>query len=349
MKTHRHRAIPALIILLLATLPAAATALAGTRGEQPVATAPRFAFHSDFATNLNDALIAGGVARNFTRPGRFDSGPDKACFDELPASVRAGWSTAVAYYAEIVSPTDWNDRAQYLLRMDLAGLDEQIDEDGDRRFTRMLERVRAVAAPAYEACVWPGRDAENREWIDQITTKLAEHGDEIAARLQQHYRSPWPDTPIRIDVVETVNWSGANSSFPDGTGGHLLVSTSYEGDEALEIVFHEASHGFMLRGKPVPVAMAEAAEELGVPPPDDLWHVTLFHVTGETVRRVLGEAGAEGYRPMLLQIYERSDWVRYRDAIESVLPAYLDGETELPEAMLDLVRTASADADEEAG
>lgn len=349
MNIHRHRAIPVLVILLLASPPAAATALAGPQGELPVATTSRFAFHSDFATNLNDALIAGGVARNFTRPGRFDSGPGQACFEELPASVRAGWNAAVAYYAEIVSPTDWNDRAQYVLRMDLAGLDEQVDEDEDRRFTRLLENVRAVAAPAYAACVWPERAAENRAWIDEITTKLAGHGDEIAARLQQYYRSPWPDTPIRIDVVETVNWAGANSTFPDGTGGHLLVSTSYAGDEALEIVFHEASHGFMLRGKPVPVAMGAAAAELGVPPPDDLWHVTLFHVTGETVRRVLGEAGVEGYRPMLLEIYERSDWVRYRDAIESVLPAYLDGEMELPEAMLDLVRAASADADDEAG
>ena len=50
---------------------------------------------------------------------------------------------------------------------------------------------------------------------------------------------------VRVDVVETVSWAGADSVGLRPPGLHILVSSSNSANQdraALEIVFHEASH-----------------------------------------------------------------------------------------------------------
>jgi hypothetical protein len=103
-----------------------------------------------------------------------------------------------------------------------------------------------------------------------------------------------------------------------------------------------------LRGDPLMQALADAAAAAGVTSTGDLWHVALFHTTGETVRRVLAEAGEPDYTPMLNGIFERGAWLRYREAVESVWPAFLDGKRTLPEAAAALVEAyAESDASDE--
>jgi hypothetical protein len=324
------------------------TAFADAEERVPVTTTPHFAFHSDFATNLNDALIAAGVARKRGEPELFHSGAEEPCFGELPPSVRSAWDRAVDYYAEIVSPAGSFARQQYLLRLDLAGYEEQIDDDDARRYVGIARAFRAAASPAYEMCRWASQDAENRRWIEELKPRLAAHEATIARRLQDLYQKRWDGLPIQVDVVETVSWSGANSVFPPPAGGHLLISTSYEGPAALEIVFHEASHGLALRGDPLMQALADAAAARDLPSTGDLWHVALFHTTGEVVRRALAQAGEPDYTPMLNGIFERVAWLRYREAVESVWPAFLDGQRTLPEAAAALVEAyAESDVSDE--
>ena len=54
-----------LILVLLAPL----TLLASDVDSSVVATTPHFAFYSDFATNVHDALIVAGADRNKNKPG----------------------------------------------------------------------------------------------------------------------------------------------------------------------------------------------------------------------------------------------------------------------------------------
>jgi hypothetical protein len=306
----------------------------------PVATTPHFAFYSDFATNLNDALIAAGLARKRAEPELFHAGAEVACFGELPPSARAGWERAVDYYAEIISPGRFDDRPQFLVRMHLAGFDEETrDDPGAGQFNDLAGAFLAAATPAYEACRWPAQDAANRRWVEELIPRLAAHEPKIAPRLEELYQRPWTGLPIRFDVVETVDWSGANTIIRSPTGGHTLISTSNQGLTALEVVFHEASHLLMDRGDPLQKALAEAAKEHGVALPRDLWHLVLFYTTGETVRQALGQAGEPGYTPMLVEIFSRSKaWARYREALESTWPAYLDGKRTLSEAAGDLIQ-----------
>ena len=61
------------------------------RPERPraVFTTSHFAFFSDPAVNLNDALIAAGRGRRARSQELFQTGPEKACFDRLTAAERA--------------------------------------------------------------------------------------------------------------------------------------------------------------------------------------------------------------------------------------------------------------------
>lgn len=328
------------IALALGILLSAPSASLGADAERaPVATTPHFAFYSDFATNLNDALIVAGSARSRGEPELFRAGEEESCFGELAPSARAGWNRAVDYYAEIVSPADWSDRPQHLLRMDLASLVET-EDDRARQFLDIAHGFLAATTPAYEACRWVAQDAENRRWVDRLKPRLAAHGSAIARRLEQLYQTPLHGLPIRVDVVSAAPPVGANTYILN-PGGHVLISSSIEEKDALETVYHEASHTLMAswRGDPLPLALEQAAKELDVRLPRDLWHVVLFYTTGEAVRRTLEAAGEPGYTPYVYahELWN-GRWGRYREAIEKVWPAYVDGEHSLSEAALDLLR-----------
>ena len=79
----------------------------------------------------------------------------------------------------------------------------------------------------------------------------------------------------------------------------------------------------------------QAADAQGVELPRDLWHGVLFYTTGETVRRVLEEAGEPGYEPMM---FSADIFGRFHEALREAWPAYLDGERTLQEAARDLIR-----------
>ena len=142
--------------------------LGQTPERTPVATTPRFAFYSDFDTNLNDALIAAGVARKGVKPELFHSGDEVSCFGKLPQSALAAWDGAVDYYAKLISPADWSDRQQYLLRVQLAGFDEELKDAGARQFVEIARSFRAAATQAYKACRWAAQDEKNRRWIEEL-------------------------------------------------------------------------------------------------------------------------------------------------------------------------------------
>lgn len=337
-----------LVLWIVLSLCAPGRSFAAAAPRTPVATTPHFAFHSDFAMNLNDALMAAGEARNDGEPGLFEQGAEAACFDALPAAQRAGWARAVDYYAEIVSPNGSFSRERLLPRYELAGLGEEPESPEDRRFVEVTGGLRTAAAPAYGACRWNAQDAENRRWIEELTGRLAEHEQGIAERLEALYGTSWDALPIPVDVVETVSWSGANTL---NDPSHILISTGYEGRSALEAIFHEASHQLIGFDAPIRRALMEAADRLDVTLEGrrwrDTWHSVQFYLTGEVVRRSLAESrdraktralddpNEPAYSPLL---YTGDIYGRYHDLLERVWTAYVDGERPLSNAATEYVR-----------
>jgi hypothetical protein len=323
------------LFLALGALVAALPLAAAER--TPILTTPHFAFHSDFETNLNDALLAAGTARRFGKAELFRAGEEVACFEKLSPSAKAGWEGAVEYYEKIVVPAQFNQSPQYPIRLQLAGLLDAKTGEGTEEMLGIAAGFRAAAAPAYRACRWSAQDVENRHWVAALEPRLTKYEAKIAARLEQLYHKPFGGLPIQVDVVKTVSWSGANSVLLSPAGGHLLVSTDYHDESALEVVFHESSHVLMVRADPVWKALDDAARAASVEPFRDLWHVVLFYTTGETVRRVLADGGVASYEPMLYGIFARGAWVEYREPVERAWRPYLDEKRSLSEAASDLI------------
>jgi len=332
----------AVVLTLAATLFAESDGLAQAPDRAAVATTPHFGFYSDFATNLNDAVIATGVARRAKKAELFQSGAEQTCFDGLPAAERAAWNRAVDYYAEIVSPAQFTAPLQVIPRLDLAGMvkKEDLTEAAERRFLDITSGFRAAAAPAYERCRWSSQDAANRRWIEGLLPVLAIHAAAIAQRLPQLYGTPWAGMPFRVDVVETVSFAGADSiNLRDPSRLHILVSSSSpanQGRGGLEIVFHEASHFLTGTNSPLRAALAAAARDAGGILRGDLAHPVQFYMTGETVRRVLDKPGELPYTPVLFALSLFG--AEFRDAVQKTWPAYMDGKRTLREAAADLIR-----------
>ncbi len=309
----------------------------------PVATTRHFVFYSDFEPNLNDALIEAGVARRFRKPELFKAGPETGCFAKLPEPVRAGWDGAADFYARIVSPSGSNSTQRFLIRAQIAGFDDELRDDADRQLAAIARGFRAAAGPAYRACRWAAQDEANRRWIEELKPRLIADEGKIGPRLEALYGREWAAEPIPVDVVQTVDFSGANTILRDPGRGHVLISIENPQRAAVEVVFHEASHILMGGGAPVRQALDDAARAAGYPLPGDLWHVVLFYTTGEVVRGILDEGHAPAYTPMLYEIYDRGTWGEYRQPLESAWKPYVDGTRTLPEAaaaLIDAIRTS---------
>ena len=239
---------------ILLSLPSVGLGEASQR--TPILTTRQFAIYSDFDTNLNDALIAAGLARHVNQPELFHAGEEAPCFEKLPLSVQAAWDGAVGYFGQVISPAGWDSHQQLLLRWQLAGFDaEWRSAAADTEFVETVRSFRAAAKPAYQACRWTAQHENNLRWIEDLNPRLAADEQRIAARIEQLYQKQWKRLPILVDVVETVNWSGANTAWSNAGQGDILISNSPQGAAGLETLFHESSHILMGRGDPVRQAL----------------------------------------------------------------------------------------------
>lgn len=304
---------------LLTPRPAAAEPQAGA-----VLTTPQFAFYSDLRVNLHDTLLLANRADGLL------TDEEQACIEGLAPSAAAGWRATRTYYQNIVAPHQWRDRQQFLLRLALQG---RGDPDGDdQQYIDIVAGLLAAATPAYRACLWPAHNQRNRQWVAGLAASLENHESAIASRLESLYAVPWHGLPLRVDVVPNAPPRGANSIVLSPRGGHIYVSSRIPAHQALEIVFHEASHTVTApwRPDPLPAALEAAAGKLDTTVPRDLWHVVLFYVTGSVLRDQLTLTGNVSYT---MYMEERQlwngRWAPYRHAIEAVVPRYLDGSLSL--------------------
>lgn len=327
---------------LAALLLVPAVAIAQAPNGEPVTTTAHFAFYSDFATNLNDALTATGAARRAKQPELFRAAPEQICFDQLPASERAAWNRAVDYYAEIVAVVRYTERERLLLRLALAGIasDEDWSSDDDRRHVTIGRGFLNAAAPAYGRCRWTEQDARNREWIAAAESLLAQHEQALGDRLVELYEKPWAGLPFRVDIVETVGSDGASAVNLVPPGLHILVSSGARANRnhaAVEVLFHEAAHFLANRDSPLQRALDDATLEHGTNYRGDLTHAAIFYITGEAVRRSFAAAGVRDYTPY---IYAQNLYTaEFRDRLERAWQSYVGGRGTLASATDSFVRS----------
>jgi hypothetical protein len=296
-----------------------------------VASAAPFEFHSNFWINLHHFLYQQAMEES---RGRAKPEGD------------AAWNDAVQFYKTNVIGRDLLfDRGMNRIDTALASADSPLRDD-TAALDKNLRTILNAAAPIYRARWWPAHDRANRFWI-RATVPLV---DELSARLTQQiataYEVQWPAAPVRVDVAVYANWAGA---YTWGTNPiHTLASSTnagYQGFAALEMLFHEASHGLV--GEPggrLVDAIARECKAADIPVPDDLLHVFIFYTAGELARRDLAEYGVTGYEPYASKngLYARAGWTRYEEALDLFWKPHLDGALSLDEAVGKVVQALAA-------
>jgi hypothetical protein len=188
----------------------------------------------------------------------------------------------------------------------------------------------ATFAPYYRG-QWPADDARNKAWIASVEPLVTKWAPEIAEELAKRFDTRWPAETIRVEVTQYAGFGGAETTSPPILTTISSEDAGYTGPAALEMLFHEASHGidgnlmhdleaaFIAKGKRLP---------------DWLEHAIIFYTAGELVRRRLGPS----YVPYA---HAQGVWKRGLMKTEAVLRVHwqkwLDGEIDLPTTLSRLV------------
>lgn len=354
----------AFALALLAPALGGAQQSASTYGPLPV-----FEFHSGFWINLHHTLYYEARQRTnpdapAQRPGAFpQAGPKTMRSIQLTPAEQSAWNAAVSYYAANYANKD------LLFNTDLVLLKNQLEdfEDCDElsgtkkkscdaglppTITRILESAGAV----YRAHLWADHDRANRRWIAGVAPLVEEQGVGISQRLADIYQTKWPTEKIRVDVSAFANWAGAYTTLDPLRVTISSTDPRNQGDEALEVVFHEASHGI---AEPVQSAIRRECRQRDKAIPRDLWHALIFYTTGEVIRPLLsashaasagklsvGASAADGvpsqdkeaYVPYAIRegLYQRG-WRDYYQLLSNFWQPYLDSKVTFDDAIAHMV------------
>lgn len=321
---------------------------------------PVFELHSGFWINLHHALYHEAKLRTASAQpdkGARTSGPTlNTAPDAKPAltsSEQHIWDDAVAYYVANYASKDLLFSTELIQLKDQLGDFEDCDELSGRKrkfcdagLPAKLTQVLESAAAVYRAHLWPEHDRANRRWIMRVAPLVREQGVGLSERLADIYQARWPHEKIRVDLTGYANWSGAYTTADPLRVTISSLDSRNQGAAALEVLFHEGSHGIAER---VQAAIIRECHQRDKAIPRDLWHALVFYTTGEVLRPVLGSPDASagdqdgsvpggGYTPYALRegLYQRG-WNDYFKLLQRFWQPYLDGHASFDDAIARMV------------
>jgi len=366
-------------ILLLAAIAFFARPLAAaSQVDSGYGPLPVFELHSGFWINLHHTLYQEArQRRNAVAPGA-DSKSTKSARPTLQIAPGAkvalsgaeqrAWDEAVSYYAANYADKDLLFGTELILLKNQLGDFETCDElsgikkkSCDAGLPPALTRILEAAAPVYRAHRWPADDRANRAWIKKVAPLVREQGVGLSHRLADIYQTRWPTEKIRVDVARYANWAGAYTTLDPLRVTIASTDPRNQGAAALEVLFHEASHGI---ATPVEQAIVRECRQREKPIPRDLWHALIFYTTGEVIKPVMdaqadlpkddapaggsggngmpdtGSRGSQGgeYTPYAKRerLYDRG-WESYLKLLTQYWQPYLEGRATFDDAIAHMV------------
>ena len=343
-------------------LPDCIAAGAQSYAENPL---PVFELHSGFWINLHHTLYYEARQRktflsrdaNATKPAA-PAAKKVLAGKGLTEAEQKAWDDAVAYYMLNYADKDLLFTTELIQLKDQLGDFEDCDELSGRKrkfcdagLPANLTQVLEAVAPVYRKYLWPEHDRANRRWILQVAPLVREQGVGLSERLADIYQTRWPQGKIRVDVVAYANWAGAYTTVDPLRVTIASLDTRNQGPQALEVLFHEGSHGI---AEPVQRAIVRECRQRDKPIPRDLWHALVFYTTGEVIRTVLtspsanssasrgdkgnGGPAATGYDTYAFRegLYQRG-WKNYLELLQRFWQPYLDGKATFDDAIARMV------------
>ena len=267
-----------------------------------------FEFHSGFWINLHQFLIHQATAA--------DAAP----------SDPPEWRDAVSAYHRLIARQDLMDPAGQAMnnRLAEAGSVADLPSDGlDPEVRAVLSR----AAPVYRSHWWPEHNRSDLAWIDAIRPLLAKYGASMSKDIAAAYQAPWPAAPIRVDVAA---FAGPHGAYTTLEPTHITISSTdkgYQGDAALEMLFHESSHSL---DEKLRAALEKERLARGlVFKRRGFSHAVLFYIAGEITRRYLPGYEMYGIRNRIFA----DGWPESLPVLEKDWKPYLDGRRDLASAV----------------
>lgn len=283
--------------------------------------APLFEFHSDPWANLHQRLVAEATAKKFWH----------VPVPIPPLSTAPEWSAAVTGYKELFDGGK-NVFDTPLARMNitfaLAGSSPTLPEANmDPAFAKLI----APAFPEYMRAQWATDDARNRKWIASVEPLVAKYAADMAAEYEKRFEITWPTRPIRVEVTQFAGFGGAYTVDDPIFTVMSSEDPGYAAPSALEMLFHEASHG-LIYILDHDLQMAFVAK--GKREPQSLDHAIIFYTAGELARRRLGP----GYVPYAYRegVWKRG-WEKLEAAVRTHWQPWLDDQIDLQTAIARLV------------
>jgi hypothetical protein len=308
--------------------------------DSSVAPLPVFEFHSGFWLNLHHTLYY--QMRQQRAPGT----TPVVLMNNLSPAEQKAWDSALAYYKETYESKDLlfslemilikNQLGDFETCDDLAGLKKKTCDAG---LPKKLTDALMAAAPVYRAHLWQEHDRTNRRWIAAVAPLVRRSGVTLSHRLAEIYQTDWPKERIRVDVSVYANSSGAYTTLDPLRVTLASTDARNQGPEALEVLFHESSHGI---SDNVQNAIMRECRQRDKPVPRDLWHALLFYTTGEVIRPTIfssdGGTVKEGYVPYAVRegLYKRG-WEDYLRVLTQFWQPYLDGRDSFDDAIAHMV------------
>jgi len=355
-----HHHAPTRLILFFVVIPLLAPfqAAAGPQGSYANGPLPVFELHSGFWINLHHSLYQEARERK-ERSQKEKDARDSQKFSKssadtkpaLTAAERKIWNEAVSFYVAAYADKDLQFSTELAQLKDQLGDFEDCDELSgrvrkfcDAGLPPQLTQILESAAPVYRARIWPEQDRANRGWIARVSPLVISQGVAISERLAEIYQARWPRQKIRVDVTSYASWAGAYTTTDPLRVTISSLDTRNQGTPALEVLFHEASHGI---AEPVQAAIIRECRQRDKAIPRDLWHALVFYTTGEVIRPILAasvpsdgsiKGSAQGYTPYAIRegIYQRS-WNEYLQLLQRFWLPYLNGSVSFEDAVAHMV------------
>ena len=167
----------------------------------------------------------------------------------------------------------------------------------------------------------------------------------VRQRLRANYHGDVFSDRCQRRANQTANRSGAYTTLDPLRVTISSTDPRNQDSEALEVLFHEASHGI---AEPVQQAIIRECRQREKAIPRDLWHALIFYTTGEVIRPVIAATNAEGgadgperaggYTPYAIRegIYQRG-WEGYLKLLTQFWQPYLDGKSNFDDAIARMV------------
>jgi len=300
----------------------------------PVVSAHQlFEFHSGFWVNLHhflyeQAAIATAGPRG--TPHEAELATDASMAAGLSEDESKAWSDALVYYrANMLRRDLTSDPDMIALKNHLGDIEDATLVDR-LNLNPALIAVLDSAAPIYRAHWWQLHDKANWTWINAVIARTDKNGVALSQQIATAFETPWPNHPLRVDVVAYAN---AGGSYTTLRPSRIVVSSIDGGNQdtaALEVLFHAASEtlietvsGTLIRG----FAVQKKS------PPPGLEDAVLSFTAGFFVKQLY-----PGYTPYAdrFELWQSDAWTGYRAVLVRSWQPRLEGKITLDAAVAQL-------------